>query len=877
MAGLYGNATGQINLDNALKNMNGKKKSNLDPKKKAKSKSKSDKQKDNDSKNSKSKSDSSSSGSDSKNNANDTSMAGIAFGGQMSAEIIRDVMNLFILNQSFASALDSGDSSSNGGVTSDNPTDSDNSKSSTKVDQGVGYDAEGHQNGAVSSLLYKYEINGEGVFSHVSDILKVAIPKDADEYINSGLNSYTQVTEDAQADMEAGHYGEVFNVDESMIPSPPQFLAYNGSILSMVNDLANRPFNELFFTHEEGVATLHYRQTPFEEDKWNELPKIVVTADEIISIDVTLSDQEQYSIFKLTSSTSQSNQTASEFLLPVTDDEEELVGRYGYKTMEKETQYFDNPTPSHGDGSDLNTSGLSNKTISGISNQDMTDDQQSSKFYPPYSTVLAYSDVEGLKNTAGQREWAKTYQIDNAYGGEALYNQISQVADQTNITSQQKAINIYNTSAQYSSANGINNPITESKAAEIANLSKQGQLDKFSYISMVLPDYASPFGGSQEGVGSTSGYLKNAQGRKEHPNKAAADIVTLSKGRIGSAQARAIIDAWNKNGSLSYADYNHVMSTVPHSAVNADVTSQISNGKSVSGSDMNQIYEKYQQRLFNWYADNSKFYSGEIKIIGRANVEFGKKLYFNDDRTPNSLWEFYIESVSHEFDYQSGWVTIIGVTRGLKVSYIGDDRRFHLFWGHTASFTGGFFGEPKVLDALTSAIAANSSGSGSDSGDSDAGDGTGPSVKGSKAAMAALKFAQKYADKGSVYSEAYHGSDFSTMSPPKGDCSSLVYFSYRDVGFKWGAGYALTTWGIASSDKVETVKGGSKEAVWNNLHKGDMVFWNTAGTDGHIGLYAGGGKCIAFNVNNGIETFNASPNSGYWWSNFSGHAVRAKS
>jgi len=647
------------------------------------------------------------------NSSNDpNSYASIAFGGQMSAEIIRDVIKLFILNEQFTSATEPMDADgTNGDEDDSNDPDQLKNDASYHSEQGTGYDAEGHSQGAISSLLYKYQLNGAGIFAHIKDILHVAIPDDADSYIQSGLNTYDNVS-DNYAD---GKFGKVFNPDESMIPSPPQFLGYNGSILAMINDLSNRPFNELYFTHEESTATLHYRQTPFEEGDWFKLPKVSVTTDEILSLDLTLTDQEQYSIFKLTSQNSQSSTDPAQFVLPITDDKEELIGRYGYKTMEKETQYFDNPTSDDSDG--VNSSGLSDEEKSAISNEDTTDDVQASKFYPPYTSVLAYADTEGM-NSASKKEFANKFVIDSAYGGNGLYDAIKLQADTTNVTNAQKTVNIQNAAIKYSNNHGIRNPISNSMAIELAQLSRTGQLNKYTYITTIYPDSALPFNqGSMSGQEELSGALKTAQGRKEHPNKAAADIVIMSNNRIGSAQARALIDSWNRYGTLTATEYNRIMNTIHHSSVDPKVTAQIGNGKSDKDKGViSSIYQKYQNKLFNWYADNAKFYSGEIQIVGKVGIEFGKRLYFQDGRNDNSLWEFYIESVSHEFDYQSGWTTTVGVTRGIRVSYIGDPRRFRMFWGHGASFTGGFFGEPKIRQALADAIAASSGGDDSSSG-----------------------------------------------------------------------------------------------------------------------------------------------------------------
>ncbi len=50
------------------------------------------------------------------------------------------------------------------------------------------------------------------------------------------------------------------------------------------------------------------------------------------------------------------------------------------------------------------------------------------------------------------------------------------------------------------------------------------------------------------------------------------------------------------------------------------------------------------------------------------------------------------------------------------------------------------------------------------------------------------------------------------------------------------------------------------------MRPGDMVFFNTYKTDGHVGIYLGGGKFIGSQSSTGVAVANMS--SGYWADTF---------
>lgn len=148
---------------------------------------------------------------------------------------------------------------------------------------------------------------------------------------------------------------EAGNPDEKMLGRPSKYLNYNGSLLSMINDLSAKPFNELYWTHEEGKATLHYRITPFDRERWDKLASVTIDNSTIMGTDFTNTDQDQYSVFRLVTGVDALNlSNVFSFLYPLTSTN--LIRRYGYKLMEVTNDYF-NPDIAPDSSDDSNSSG----------------------------------------------------------------------------------------------------------------------------------------------------------------------------------------------------------------------------------------------------------------------------------------------------------------------------------------------------------------------------------------------------------------------------------------------------------------------------------------------------------------------------------------
>ena len=91
------------------------------------------------------------------------------------------------------------------------------------------------------------------------------------------------------------------------------------------------------------------------------------------------------------------------------------------------------------------------------------------------------------------------------------------------------------------------------------------------------------------------------------------------------------------------------------------------------------------------------------------------------------------------------------------------------------------------------------------------------------------------------------------------DCSGFVSWAYGKAGKS-----------LPSS--TAAMRGVGTKVSYGNIKPGDLVFFNTYKTDGHVGIYVGGGKFIGAQNSTGVAV--ADMTSGYWKSKFKGHVRR---
>ena len=91
------------------------------------------------------------------------------------------------------------------------------------------------------------------------------------------------------------------------------------------------------------------------------------------------------------------------------------------------------------------------------------------------------------------------------------------------------------------------------------------------------------------------------------------------------------------------------------------------------------------------------------------------------------------------------------------------------------------------------------------------------------------------------------------------DCSGFVSWAFSQAGVRVGA-------------STDSLKYAGKQVSMSEIRPGDLVFFNTYKTDGHVGIYIGGGKFIGSQSSTGVA--HANMTSGYWKNTFSGRVVR---
>lgn len=84
--------------------------------------------------------------------------------------------------------------------------------------------------------------------------------------------------------------------------------------------------------------------------------------------------------------------------------------------------------------------------------------------------------------------------------------------------------------------------------------------------------------------------------------------------------------------------------------------------------------------------------------------------------------------------------------------------------------------------------------------------------------------------------------------------------------------WAFSTIGVSLSGNTDSLKHAGTQVSTSNMQPGDLVFFNTYKTDGHVGIYMGGGKFIGSQSSTGVAIANMS--SGYWAQKFNGRVVR---
>jgi len=98
-------------------------------------------------------------------------------------------------------------------------------------------------------------------------------------------------------------------------------------------------------------------------------------------------------------------------------------------------------------------------------------------------------------------------------------------------------------------------------------------------------------------------------------------------------------------------------------------------------------------------------------------------------------------------------------------------------------------------------------------------------------------------------------------TPSGFDCSGFVSWSFGQAG-------------ISIPSNTAGLSGTGTKVSYSEIQPGDLVFFNTYKTNGHVGIYVGNGQFIGAQNSTGLAY--ADMTSGYWKDKFSGHVRRVR-
>ncbi|WP_099159963.1 NlpC/P60 family protein [Virgibacillus ndiopensis] len=121
-----------------------------------------------------------------------------------------------------------------------------------------------------------------------------------------------------------------------------------------------------------------------------------------------------------------------------------------------------------------------------------------------------------------------------------------------------------------------------------------------------------------------------------------------------------------------------------------------------------------------------------------------------------------------------------------------------------------------------------------------------------------------------------------------GNLSTAINAGYKYLGvpYVWGGGspsgfdcsgfvsWAFGQAGISIPSSTAALQSTGSRVSYSNIQPGDLVFFNTYKTNGHVGIYVGGGKFIGSQNSTGLAV--ADMTSGYWKNHFAGHVRRVR-
>ena len=622
--------------------------------------------------------------------------------------------------------------------------------------------------------------------------------KTAKEVMNSALDRFLEY-------MKYDYSGENGNIDKTLksnftrnlssweeyenLQDHSNLINFDGNFKQMLDLITCKPFNELFFRNgEEGKSELVLRRTPFDPSDWKNLEIVYEETGRLINEDLGKSDVESYAVFNVT--TPQQTKELSSKVSSKPQTHRALRNRYGYKKLEAEYMFLpmtdSDSNSEEGDSQDNDDKGNVEITYDQIFNE--LEDLGQKRVSKDKDGIVKRmsSKYRGLDKPKAKKlveKYIKTKSLPPEY-----FKEVTGIDPNRKVT--EDAINKF-PSAEYMQ----------------------------TFIESKYPQ--SEF---KDNFKEDSDYKKFTKTIKEK-------FPMIKETHIAQFTA----DFKKKKGALTLDDYKKFTERARQRVKNAQETG------AAAGDNAFSIFSK---KLFNWYHANQNFSNGSLTVIGSGDYDLGKRLIMHN-RQNNERWEYYIESVEHNFDLQQGYTTTLGVTRGLRMepndkNEDGSSNRFAFLWGKSVDFLGGYLGEKSLTQLKEEGVASNKKKSDDGDGGSEHGGGT----------LAGLK---KYKGKLPTPKNKSNTSWTAPGNPNTGqwarECTWYCYNRRHELGLSTPFGGDAAEW--IGTAKAAGVKTGSTPkqgavAVWQRGVKGGspqyghVAFVESVSSDGksfHLSEY----------------------------------------
>lgn len=443
------------------------------------------------------------------------------------------------------------------------------------------------------------------------------------------------------------HYGDHYQYEgnhheNEMLVDYENYTQYNGSLWNFIKSLSNAPWNETFWEVSDEKATLIHRRTPFNKSDWIELERTVIKDLDIVSDTTGRSDLETYTMFSVTSMLG--SEELINMYLPLWYPP--FAQKYGIAELRAATVYQDWGGGGGALGDNSGDGESEGSTGSGGGKKATFLGKVAAKFqaaarkhgFNIVSFAIAQACFESGWGTSND---AKTK------------NNILGIGPHKYYASWDACIEGYYTDTVLGKSNAAKNATT---------------LD--AYFNAF---HSSGYSGNNN-LNADRSYYEELKKIIKANDLTKYDTGLRSRD-LSSSVAAGAIDVINNAVNQATAAAGVVKKSDNDTGEDVDADSP----------GIRIFFEE----LFNFNIKNNIMANGDIVVKGLAKYKVGERVI-----TESENLEYYVESVSHNFNCYGSWTTQLGVTRG-----INPEERYTVPWGDYQELT------PAMIAALISQTA----------------------------------------------------------------------------------------------------------------------------------------------------------------------------